>query len=193
MEQPGFEDLQKTVGQETAEAILQRGVDFEVTVLHQNILHKKGLKKDSRKFKIYPICFGALLKISELLEKVRGDHKELDQADGGEFFGTALKSIIENKDLMISIIAIAIVNKEKDPPKSLIKFLNANLDTKEACALLNLVIQQMDMQRFLVFMVSVGSLNLLKTSPTTGESSEELLNTSDSQESKSSGSTVGQI
>ena len=172
-----------------AEAILQEGVDFNVTVANRNILHKLKILRSERKFVIFPICLGTLLKISKLLMDVKVNAQR-DGLTDAKFIQMGIESIVENKDRMIDIIAYAIHNKETEPPKSLVRYLNRNLNSKEALSILSVVIKQMDIQDFLAFMMSVGGMNLL-ASPTTGESSEESLNTSDSESEKSSGDTVG--
>ena len=172
-----------------SDAILQEGVDFTVSVANRNILHKLKILKPEKKFVIFPICLGSLFKISKQLIDVKMNAQK-DGLTDAKFIQMGIESIIENKDRMIKIIAYAIHNKQSEPPKSLFRYLNRNLNSKEALSILSVVIKQMDIQDFLAFMMSVGGMNLL-ASPTTGESSEELSSTSDSILEPSSGVTVG--
>lgn len=168
------------------DTILQEGVDFEVTIKKENFLHRIGLLKKSRKFVMYPITLGSLLKIARCL-------KDISYTRDVNILEAAIDGIVQNKDLMVQIIAIAIKNAKQDPPASLVRFLDANLTSKEALQLLTLAIQQMDIQPFLAFMVSVKGMNLMaETGSISGESSEESSNTSDSPKKKSSGDTAGQ-
>jgi len=154
------------VKQDAIDSILEKGVDFTITVQNKNILNKLHLKPTERKFVIYPIKMGTLLKISEILldldtEELEGvmkdNKKEVNILDLGA------KNIIENKDKLIMMIAYGITNSEKDPPKSLIRFLNENLTTKEGLRLMTLVVQQMDVSPFLASLASVKGMNLLQT------------------------------
>ena len=72
------------------------------------------------------------------------------------------KNIVENKDKLIKMIAYGIVNSEKEPPKSLIRFLNENLTAKEGLKIMTLVIQQMDVSPFLASLASIKGMNLLR-------------------------------
>jgi len=167
--------------------MLEEGVDFTVEVAHPNLLHKLKICKPAQDFVIYPIKLGTLMKIARLLTGIRMDENNKNFLEAG------IKAIAEHKDKMVAIIGLAIENRNREPSRKLIKFLNDNLDASEALKLLTVVIKQMDIQDFLAFMVSIQGMNLLETDSTPGESSEESSNTSDSQESKSSGDTPGQI
>ena len=152
------------VRQNAIDSILEKGVDFKITVSKTNIFHKLNLIPTQRKFVIYPIRMGSLLKISqilldldteELLGVMKNESKDVNILDLGA------KNIVENKDKLIKMIAYGIVNSEKEPPKSLIKFLNENLTAKEGLKVLTLVIQQMDVSPFLASLASLKGMNLL--------------------------------
>ncbi|MCK4447171.1 MAG: hypothetical protein KAW56_08815 [Candidatus Marinimicrobia bacterium] len=154
----------KLIKQDAIDSILEKGVDFTITITHKNILHKFNLSPTERKFIIYPIKMGALLKISkilldldteELIGVMKTEGKEVNILDLGA------KNIVENKDKLIMMIAYGITNCEKEPPKSLIKFLNENLTAKEGLKLMTLVVQQMDVSPFLASLVSIKGMNLL--------------------------------
>ena len=156
----------KEVRQDTIDSILEKGVDFTITIQKKNILHKLNLAPTERKFVIYPIKMGALLKISkilldldteELVGAVKNEGKEVNILDLGA------KNIVENKDKLILMIAYGITNCEKEPSKSLIRFLNENLTAKEGLRLMTLVVQQMDVSPFLASLVSIKGMNLLQT------------------------------
>jgi len=155
---------EKQVKQDAIDSILEKGVDFTITIQNKSILNKLHLAPTERKFVIYPIKMGALLKISkilldldteELVGAMKSEGKEVNILDLGA------KNIIENKDKLVKMIAYGIVNSEKEPSKKLIKFLNDNLTAKEGLKLMTLVIQQMDVSPFLASLVSLKGMNLL--------------------------------
>jgi len=154
------------IRQNAVNSILEKGVDFKITVQNKNILHKLNLIPAERKFIIYPIKMGTLLKISkilldldtdELVGAMKNEDKEINLLDLGA------KNIIENKDKMIKMIAYGIVNSEKEPSKRLIRFLNENLTAKEGLKLMTVIVQQMDVSPFLASLVSIKGMNLLQT------------------------------
>jgi len=154
----------KEIRQNAIDSILEKGVDFTITIQNKTILNKLHLAPIERKFVIYPIKMGALLKISkilldldteELVGAMKNEGKEVNILDLGA------KNIIENKDKLIKMIAYGITNCEKEPSKRLIKFLNDNLTTKEGLRLMTLVVQQMDVSPFLASLASIKGMNLL--------------------------------
>ena len=154
------------IRQDAIDSILEKGVDFTITIQNKNILNKLNLIPSKRKFIIYPIKMGTLLKISkilldldtdELVGVMKNEGKEINLLDLGA------KNIIKNKDKMIEMIAYGIVNSEKEPPKSLIRFLNENLTAKEGLKLMTVIVQQMDVNPFLASLVSIKGMNLLQT------------------------------
>ena len=154
------------IRQNAIDSILEKGIDFTITVQNKNIFHKLNLTPSKRKFVIYPIKMGTLLKISEILldldtgelvGAMKNEEKEINLLDLGA------KNIIENKDKWIRMIAYGIVNSEREPSKNLIKFLNENLTAKEGFKLMTVVVQQMDVNPFLASLVSIKGMNLLQT------------------------------
>jgi len=155
----------KQVRQDAISTILQKGVDFTITSQKKNLLNKLHLKPLERKFVIYPINMGTMLKISEILLDLNAD--ELTDAMNNKekkvnIMDLGARNIIENKDKLVKMIAYGITNNEKEPPKSLIKFLNDNLTAKEGLRLMTLVIQQMDVSPFLASLASIKGMNLLQ-------------------------------
>jgi len=155
---------EKQVKQDAIDSILEKGVDFTITIQNKSILNKLHLAPTERKFVIYPIKMGALLKISKILLDL--DTEELVGAMKNEeekvnILDLGAKNIVENKDKLVKMIAYGIVNSEKEPSKKLIKFLNDNLTAKEGLKLMTLVIQQMDVSPFLASLVSLKGMNLL--------------------------------
>ena len=175
-----------------AKAMLQEGVDFYVTVKNRNLFHKLKLAKDKRKFIIYPVTVGTLFKIAKVLADL-GDKIELNpDLSDSDFITMGIQNIVKHTDRMVQVVAYAIINANREPSRSLLKFLEKNLTTNEILKLLTLVVQQMDIQDFLACMVSLGQMNLTAPKkPTGGQSSEESSNTSVSDGKKSSGKSRG--
>lgn len=194
MEKPTLEIEGK---KRVVDAILESGVDFTVRVDHPNLLHKLGILKKKRIFKIFPIKLGAVLKISRILVDLEqeafllegeGDEAIIRNAD---LIQTGLRSIVKNHEKLLQVISIAIMNSDQDPPKSLIRFLNRNMTTGSALQLLNLVIRQMSIDDFLACMVSVKGMNLMGTrKSTSGGSLEASSAASGSPDTKSYGDTA---
>lgn len=167
----------KEIRQDAIDSILEKGVDFTITVQNKNIFNKLHLAPVKRKFVIYPINMGTMFKISKILldldtEELLGAMKDEGENKGKDIniLDLGAKNIIENKDKLIQMIAYGIVNNEKEPSKSLIKFLNDNLTAKEGLKILTLVIQQMNVSPFLASLASLKGMNLLaKNKGTPGE------------------------
>ena len=155
----------KEVKQDAIDSILEKGVDFTITVQNKSILNKLHLAPTERKFVIYPIKMGTLFKISEILlgldtEELLGVMK--NEREKVSILDLGAKNIVENKDKLVMIIAYGITNSEKEPSKSLIKFLNENLTTKEGLRLVTLVVQQMNVAPFLASLIQTKGMNLLQ-------------------------------
>ena len=157
------ENENNQIRQDAVDSILEKGVDFTIKIQKKNILHEYHLIPSERKFVIYPIKMGTLLKISEILLDLNTDelvgamkdeNKEINLLDLGA------KNIIENKDKLIKMIAYGIVNSEREPPQSLIRFLNENLTAKEGLKLMTLIDQQMDVNPFLASLVSIKGMKI---------------------------------
>ena len=152
------------IGTEMIRTILQDGVDFEVTS-----------DKKSKKFRIFPVKLGTLFQMSKIIMTM----KPVDAKDTDDLFAIGIQNIIENKDKILEIIALAIFN-QKNPNKLkkwyLKRYLNDNLTTEELRNLINLVISQMDVTDFLASSVSIKRINLIETAKqeplTTGKLSE---------------------
>lgn len=144
---------------EEIKTIMQKGVDFEVT---------SGRK--ARKFVIRPIYLGTLFEISEIILGMTG----IDDLDKEDMFATGVKNIIENKNRMLNIVALAIINREmtlwqRFRKWRLVKYLDRNLDASELLKLIQLVILQMDVTNFLACSVSVKRINLVGTAKEANE------------------------
>ncbi len=201
----------KELKQEMVDAILEKGVDFAITIanptLYQRFLNRCHLLSLQKGFMLHPIKMGTLLQIARIFITINEEQLDLlndsdkkNKIDNyGSFLKTAFILINNDGEKLVKIIAYALYNKRGKPPKRLIRFLQENLDARELLKVLILVVRQMDVSGFLACMVSVTSLNITETrkrkrkskSTIHGEQSEDLSNTFDSPEKKSSGDTLG--
>jgi len=144
--------------------ILQDGVDFEVTAGLGTLLRRLKLTPASRTFIIYPINLGTLFNISKVILTMT----EIESLEGEDLFAVGIRNITENKDKMLEVVALAILNRRISTPwvrlrKWMLKrYLDANLDPRELLKLASLVIAQMDVTDFLASFVSIKRLNLVE-------------------------------
>ncbi len=150
--------------EEISSSFLQTGSDIIIEIIDSNWIQKIGFKlgllEKEKKFTIYPISLGTLVKISSLLLELKVIRNENTEKE--EFFGIGLQEIVENKDRLLQIIGHGILNVEKNPSRKFLKFLNNNLTSTEVLKLVILIVRKMDVSSFLACTASVQSLNLLK-------------------------------
>ena len=206
-EQENIEEQENAEERRILDTLLQEGIDFSVSVKKHHpynlrtkimfkskeFLYKRGILKEKRKFIIPAICLEALFAISKIIIDMRKQHEEITtDSNESDFVNLLLSNVEQNKDKMVKIVALAIMNCNGHPPRKLTRFLNKNLTSKEMSTILKPVIIQLDLQSFLAGTVSVGAMNLLTTKQTGGESSAESSSISDSLKTKSSENGVGQ-
>lgn len=177
--------LQKTLT-DVSEAYLEKTIKLSVDVAPANKWHayfqKRNWAANTREFEIRPVKLGSLVKISRIL---------LGISDGVLVFANPLAStydaVVKHHRDIATIIAIAIVNREKDPPESLVRCIINNFSTKDILRCLAIVLRQMDITNFTQSIISVRGMNLLKVSPAdqgshiaSGVQPKESLNTLDS-------------
>ena len=163
-EKPTENEVEK-ITPEIIRTILQDGVDFEITVRQRNLFHRLKLISQKRKFMIYPFNLGTLFNISKIILTM----KEIELPENEDLFATGIRNIIENKDKMVEIIALGIMNKKISMPWDRVKkwwikrYINNTLEPRELLKIVNLVIAQMDVADFLASTVSIKKLNLVGT------------------------------
>ena len=175
------------IQKQAIDVILERGVEFTVTVAHPNILHRLGIIPTEKHFTIRPLYLGALLRISRLVLEI--DANVLKTA-GGNLHDIGVESIAKYKDTMVRIAALAIMNSDREPGRRLLRYLDRNLNVRDLLRILNLVVRQMDVKDFLACMVSMRSLNLLET----GKAIQDTTTSGGQQEASSSISdSIGEV
>jgi hypothetical protein len=153
-----------TVAREAVRAILQDGVDFEVSVNKKTLLRRLRILPKSRKFIIYPINLGTLFNISKIIINM-GD---LDNIDKDDLFMAGIDNILKNKGKMIDVVVLGIMNRKINSPWArfkqwrLARYIDRNLSASELFKLIQLIILQMDVSDFLASFVSIKRLNLVE-------------------------------
>ncbi len=143
--------------QRAYDAILEKGVDFDVELARPNWLHRIGLLPKVRKFVIKPLYLGTLFRVTKLILEI--DTDVLKEADGN-LHAIGVESIARHKDGLVRIVALAVTNGDREPPKRLVRFLDRNLTPKDLLRLVMLVVQQMEVRDFLACMVSIRQISL---------------------------------
>ena len=149
----------KEIQQDAVVAIMEKGVDFVVTVANPKWWHKLPFMRTERTFTIHPINLGSLLKISEELLKLVDAHT-YDEGMSANYL--AANKIIQQQSTMVLIVVYAIQNNDSEPSVSLISYLTNNLNTKELFDLMNIVLKQMNLQDFFSSTVLATGMNLMK-------------------------------
>jgi len=184
-----MEQKTEAVLQGAVDAMLQEGRDISIAIIKPTISERIRKIKE-RKFTIYPSTLGTMLRISRLLLDLELEEISEDDPDH-RLLEAGLLAVVNNMDKAVKIIAYAISNDIKEPPAELVRFLERNLTAKDTFQILQIVIDKMDIKDFFAFTASVKGMNLMAGRSTTGKQSEELSNTSDSEEMKSSGDGPG--
>jgi hypothetical protein len=177
--------MDKTALQRVPKTVLQEGVDIEVTVASPRWYHRLGIVPKTRTYTIRPSTPGTLIRISEILLGI--DYETIKEP------ADALKHI----DDLVTVAALAIENRNGNPPKTLIRYLRDNLNMSELLHLSQIVVEQMRVDDFFVSMGLMRSMNILKpekraTPPTSGKPSEALSNTTASDGMKFCGTSASQ-
>jgi len=149
--------------EKTINAILQEGVDFYITVNKPGLLHKLKIKPVKREFVIYPLTLGTLLKISKIVAGIKPVKEDELKSRERSYLDIGAEAIVANKDDLINILAIAIVNRKKEPSRELVRFLADNVTPNELFELLKIVIRQMNVMDFMNSIISVKGMSLSKT------------------------------
>jgi len=158
-------DVKKRVTAHNAmRTLLEKGVDYRVPVGKTNLLHRLHIFPSTKRFMVYPIHLGALYDISEIILLMEG----INAGDDENLFATGIKTIVSDKDRIVEIIAIAILNREiagawaRFRKWNLIRYLNANLNSNDIVQLTQLVIAQMGVTDFLACFISIKKLGQIE-------------------------------
>lgn len=197
----------KEIMKDAVDTLLEKGVEVPVTVDHPNALHRMGLLKKRRVYRIFPISMGTLDRIAQVvmgmkfagLDELKAKGKDMSPL---ETLDVGLKNAMGgNSKELCRIIAIAIMGRNPYPRNNpvmhlylkrqedeIADFLHSNMSGADIYRVLSVVIRQMQVNEYLGSLVSIKGMSLVETkSPTSGNSSEVSSNTSDSPTTTVSG------
>ncbi len=165
----------------TVELVQEKPVVIPYTFEKLNFWQKIGVLPKKKNIIIPALTMGTLLKISGEILKFKG----FDEYDGkSTTIDVGTQMIYNNGEGVIRILALAIHNKKSDPPKGLENFIRDYLTPVEISQLFTVVTRQMNLMPFMTTIIAVKGMSLMKKeetiAPVSGEQSEELLNTTDS-------------
>jgi hypothetical protein len=157
---PTTQEVLSTVPGTYLEKPITLEVDIAPVSKWHAFLQRRGWSLIKQRYEIRPIYLGSLVKISELLLKI-----EDGVLDSNNPLGTTYMVATKHSEDLARIIAIAIVNREKDPPESLVRRIKHNFTCTDLVKCLEIVLQQMNITGFMRSIISVRGMNLLKMSP----------------------------
>jgi len=146
-----------------ADALLEESRTFEITVAHQNLLHKMHILKTKRTFVLKPLYYGTLIRMSKILMEI----EKIQSKEGSDLLAEGIDHIAKHADKMVDAIAIAVVNRERKPSWILKRFIKNNLTTTEIFELLNIVAHQMRIMEYLRSIVLIKGLSQMEKLTTT--------------------------
>src|SRR6056297_2830239 len=104
---------EKKLKSEEAQTILEEPVEIVVRVNKKHLLHRTGLLPSKRVFKIYPTVAGTMIRISELLNEMDIEKKEIEQFHGdGIQFEDQIRIIENNLEQIIQVVILAVMNND---------------------------------------------------------------------------------
>jgi len=139
-----------------SDALVEKGVDFEISVSHPNILHRMKILKTVRKFTIKPLHYGTIIRISGIIHNI----DEVEKLNN--YVTEGIESIHKNANKIVEVIAFAITDTKSEPSIFLKNFIKWNLTPIELQTLLNIIIKQMRIIEFLQSIILVKGLNQME-------------------------------
>lgn len=153
---------EKEVLGRAADTILQEPVRVEVDVIFagkiERLLIKLGLRPAKRIFNMDPMVYAKGIRISKMLLDIDAD--AFRKADN--LLAVTQKMYAEHGEALARIIATAVSDPRKEPPKSLVKFFLTNLTPKDGITIIGKIITQSDVASFMTTIISAKGMSLLK-------------------------------
>ena len=133
------------------ETILDRGVPFDVSVKRIGLLRKCGILPKKKTFNMNRLCLGAIIEIESELQSM----PDFDVDNNGNIVSEGIKNIGKIKPVLVNVITLAMYNTKATWRYRLFRwrlkrFLDNNLTSKEMLSLMVLVVNQMDIEPFLM-------------------------------------------
>lgn len=153
----------------TADTILEKPMRIDVEILQprwwEKIAMKAGLMKARRSFMIRPATLGNMIRISQLLLGV-----DVELYKTTSFLDASYQVIGAHAETMARVIATAVNNGKDTPSERLVRFFLHNLTAKELKTISAIAVKHMDVENFMISIVSIRGRNILETSPRTQRS-----------------------
>lgn len=121
------------------------------------LLMKCGFIPSERKFTVRGASIGTLSRISKVAMQMSIEPKPQTGV-----LSWSLDLFSKHSEKIILIIALAIHNQESTPPKSLIRFLRANLLGKDLEAVATAIVGKLDLEPFTNTTLALARINILK-------------------------------
>ena len=162
-----MEHTDQNILQAVSDTLTQKAIDITIDIKAENKLHvllqRWNIKPKQRAFQLCALTMGNVIRISKLIVGLR----PIDRMDVPQLIAL----ISGNGDKLAEVLAIAIQNKKKYPPKRFIEFLQFNLSPKEMEKLIALSIELMGINHFLNTTFLIKGMSILETK--TPEESQE--------------------
>jgi hypothetical protein len=122
----------------------------------QRLLVRVGLRARKRVFQLRPLNIGNLARISKLLLAINL------KSDTPDLQTRIYHAMNDHSEHIEEIIAIALKNGTERPTEKEIKFVRDNFSARETRYTFGLVLQQMNVQDFMLTIVSLRGANILE-------------------------------
>jgi len=139
-----------------SDAILEKGIDFTISVANPNILHRLKILPTEKTFIVKPLYYGTIIRMSKIIIQI----EKLEKVENHVIEG--IEYISKYANMMIDIITIALTNSKLMPPIFLKRFIKNNLTATEVFELLNIVAVQMRTVEFLQSIILIKGMNQME-------------------------------
>src|SRR6059058_3473634 len=116
---------EKEVLAQSAQSLTDKTITVNIEIISPT-WWQQLFKIKVKKFTIKPICLGTLIKISEQLLSI-----DIDSEQNDNIMILSQKLMIAHSTTLAYVVALAIVNRKKEPPQSLVEFLQYNITAQE--------------------------------------------------------------
>lgn len=146
-----------------ADTVLQTDItiDFDirpVSRLH-SLMQRVGVMPKKDKYVLKPITMGSLIKISKLLIEI-----DMNLFDMKNFLESSYQAIVKHGETAARVVAIAIHGRPGEVPEQLVESVLNNFTTKELQATMSVILGQMNVQDFMLSIISIKGMNVIQMS-----------------------------
>lgn len=149
-----MDEIQKKV----IDAVISDSITFDIDITYSNWfqkwLQKVGVLKKKKEFEIKPLTLAQLERISRHLLDI---DVQLTSTD------SILKLISNHSRTCAEIVAVAVTASRNKAPRALVEIFYNNLAKNDLHLALQIVLNQMDVQSFILSIASIRSLSMTPT------------------------------